>query len=768
MPSLLNGEDSERLQKTALGVTQQRMLREMTEALEALAAESPLVLLLEDLHWSDFSTLELISAIARRSESARLLVLGTYRPVDVLAKDHALRTMKQELELHRNCEEVRLKLLGEEDIDSYLTRRIAGEDGRRFATLAPIIYARTDGNPLFMVNVVDHLLGRTGVMTREHEMRELESVVAAGFDPPRTIREMIEQNLERLKPDEQAVLECASVVGPEFSAATVAAALERPQDEIETCCTRLARREQFVSTQAPVTWPDGTTATSFRFQHALYQQVLYNRLLTGHQLRLHQRIAVREEAGYGERAGEVANELAYHYSRANLSSKALQFFRIAAERAVARGAFTEAASQLKSAIDLIGALPSDSVERHMELELQTMLGVALHSTKGYASAEAAGAFKRAQELFQRATLLSESVEDPLLEFALMYGLWANYYNACRPELLKQAQQFLALAQARDAGAALLVGHRILGTSYLFLGKLRNAKEHLDKAVELYDPERHPELAPRFGQEIGVSALSNRAWASVYLGYPEKAFADVEAALAIANRLGHIPTLVYALTHAAIAEVLWHDNDRGEAYARKLVHLSEKHGLPLWLGFGTMTLGMLLASREPIEAVEKIRAGLAIKDSTGCKLFKTLCSGPLAYALAETGQYEEAMGAIKEGLEAVVETNERWAEAELHRQQGELLLSVPDPNYLVAEESLRDALVVARQQNAKLHELQTLTSFARLLVKQGKRAEAGGLLTPIYRWFNEGFNTVVLMEAKSLLAELSNGPEDLRSTQRLLS
>jgi DNA-binding winged helix-turn-helix (wHTH) protein len=189
MPALLTPEERSRLQGQTQMVTQQRMLREMAEALEALATESPLMLLLEDLHWSDFSTLELISAIARRSEPTRLLIIGTYRPMDVLAKDHPLRAMKQELELHRNCEELRLRLLSEKDIQSYLTKRIAGKDGRRFAALAPIIHARTDGNPLFMINVVDYLLGRAGLMTDEGEMSELKAVVASTFDPPGSIAE---------------------------------------------------------------------------------------------------------------------------------------------------------------------------------------------------------------------------------------------------------------------------------------------------------------------------------------------------------------------------------------------------------------------------------------------------------------------------------------------------------------------------------------------------------------------------------------------------
>jgi predicted ATPase len=309
------------------------MLREMTQALEALATEAPLVLLLEDLHWSDFSTLELIAAIARRSELARLLILGTYRPVEILANDHPLRTMKQELELHRHCAELRLQLLQEENVADYLVRRVATDASRRFATLAAVIHARTDGNPLFMVNMVDYLLVDTRLLvnSRVSEAEWVETLRTYRLDSLRSIRQMIERNLERLKPEEQAVLEGASVAGAEFSSASVAAALECPQNEVEACCMRLSRREQFVSEQGPITWPDGTVATSFQFHHALYQEVLYDRLSAGHQVQLHRRIAMREEAGYGERAGEVAAELANHYSRANDKQKAIQYFQLAGQ-----------------------------------------------------------------------------------------------------------------------------------------------------------------------------------------------------------------------------------------------------------------------------------------------------------------------------------------------------------------------------------------------------------------------------------------------------
>jgi tetratricopeptide (TPR) repeat protein len=345
MPSLVSAEDRVRLQGQVQGATRDRMLREMAEALEVMSADGPLALFIEDLHWSDPSTLELIAAIARRSAPARLMIVGTYRPAEMLAREHPLRALKRELELHRHCEELPLKLLGEDKVAAYLAQRFAGDGASKFGGLAPAIHKRTDGNPLFMVNVVDYLAAQGP----EPDTGKIEA--------PHGILQMIEHNLERLTPDEQRVLESASVAGAEFSAAAVGAALERPVGEIETCCTLLARREQFVRGAGGNEWPDGTTSARYRFLHALYQEVLYERVPLGRRSELHRRIAEREEAAYGERTSEIATELAHHYTCGGQKKPAIKYFHLAGKQAAARVAHSEAITHFSAALGLLQALP---------------------------------------------------------------------------------------------------------------------------------------------------------------------------------------------------------------------------------------------------------------------------------------------------------------------------------------------------------------------------------------------------------------------------
>ena len=298
MPALVGAAEQRKLQKRVAGATQPRMLRELADALEVISQERPLVLRLEDLHWSDYSTLDWLGFLARRKETARLLVLGTYRPVEVIVREHPLRNLKQELQIHGESKELPLALLSEAAVMEYLALRLAPSFGSNspgtqhrgegtapeaLGKLAHSIYQRTDGNPLFMVNVVDNLAQRPVPKTPgDGSVAQLaEALVAEGIDTPPSIVQMIERNLERLNADEQALLEAASVAGAEFPAAAVAAAVERPLNDVEASCTRLSRQQQFVHLGGIAEWPDGTVAARFQFLHSLYRDILYDRVSPG-------------------------------------------------------------------------------------------------------------------------------------------------------------------------------------------------------------------------------------------------------------------------------------------------------------------------------------------------------------------------------------------------------------------------------------------------------------------------------------------------------
>jgi DNA-binding winged helix-turn-helix (wHTH) protein/tetratricopeptide (TPR) repeat protein len=353
MPWLVASGDREALHREVLGLTKERMLREMAETIETLTAEVPLVLVLEDLHWSDFSTLDLLAALARRREPARLMLIGTYRPTDVTAGENSVQTLAQELELHRLCEEMPLPFLSEADVTQYLRLRFARDSLP--PSLASVVRRRTDGNPLFVTNLVDDLVARGAIAQRDDDLVLCDDAVSAAI--PDSLRAMIEKRVERLPDDDQRFLEAASVAGVEFTAAIVAGALDVDPTALEERCEQMARRGQLLLSAGLDELPDGSVTGRYRFHHALYQNVLYERATPRRRIRLHQRIGHAQEVAHGDAADALGAELAVHFENARDYVRAIHYLRVAAQRDVRRLANREALGYLSHALALAGRLP---------------------------------------------------------------------------------------------------------------------------------------------------------------------------------------------------------------------------------------------------------------------------------------------------------------------------------------------------------------------------------------------------------------------------
>ena len=313
MPALLSDADRAACQRLAQDVTQARMLRELAEALESLTAERPLILILEDLHWSDGATLEWLAYVARRQDSARLLILGTYRLGEARAVAHPLYAVTRELLVHGQGAELVLGVLSVAEVATYVTQRLG--EGALAAELIPVLYERTQGNPLFLVTMVADLVQRGVLRESPTGWERTAALDTATMGVPETLRHLIEQQFERLESAEQGILEAASVAGVDFSAAAVAAGIGTLVEDVDIRCARLARQGRFVQAHGTMTWPDGLVASRYRFGHALYQEVVYDRIPVGCRTRLHQRIGAWEEQVYGACAGERATELAMHFER---------------------------------------------------------------------------------------------------------------------------------------------------------------------------------------------------------------------------------------------------------------------------------------------------------------------------------------------------------------------------------------------------------------------------------------------------------------------
>jgi predicted ATPase len=744
MSSLLSAAELESLQRQVMGATRERMMREMAEAVEALTAERPLVLVLEDLQWSDYPTLELLSFLARRREQARLLLIGTYRPVEVMMNSHPLEAVKQELQIHGQCQEMPLGFLTEAAVAKYLATRFPGS--QLPAGLARLIHQRTDGNPLFMVNVVDYLLAQSLITQIDGRQEIKVGLEEVEVGVPENLRQMIEKQIGRLSLEEQRVLEVGSVAGMEFSAAAVAAGLEEEVVKVEERCKGLVRRGQFLRSRGVSEWSDGTVAARYGFIHSLYQEVLYQGVTAAQRVRLHCRIGQREEEGYGDRVGEIAAELAVHFEQGRDYQRAVKHLGQAAENALRRSAYREAINHLTKALQLLKTLPDTPERTQQELLLQTTLGQALEATKGSAAPEV-------ERVYTRALQLCQQMGDTPQLFPVLVGFFDVYFvRGELPTAHQLAEQLLTLAQSGQDPVSLMGAHAVLGATLSWVGELVPARAHLEQSLALCGPENH--LPAR------ISCLSNTAHVLWLLGYPDQALKRSQEALALAQEMSHPFFLAWALNTAAVIHLLRGEGKATQEQVEVGITLYTEQEFTSFLAMATVLRGWALAEQAYLsgrqgqvkEGMTRMRRGMAAWRATGIELIRPHFLALLAEAYGKVGQVEKGLTLLLEALALVHKTGQHVYEAELYRLKGELL-GQRAKTEAEAETCFHQAIDTARRQGAKSWELRAVMSLNRLWQRQGKKEEARQKLAEIYGWFAEGFDTADLQEARALLEEV---------------
>jgi DNA-binding winged helix-turn-helix (wHTH) protein len=482
-PALVTPEHRATLQRELLGATRERMLRELNAALETLTATSPLLLVIEDLQWVDPATVDLLAALARGRGPAHLLLLGTYRTEDVALAAHPLQTLTAELLVHGLCHELPLEPLGEADVAAYLAAAAAGAEVPE--GLAGLVHRRSEGNPLLMVMILDDLTER-GLLARTPGRWQL-TVPLEDIEPqvPESLRRVVEARLARLAPEEQRVLEVASVAGVVFTAALCAAAADLDADDVEARCEALARRGHLVSAAGWQQFPDGTVSSRYAFIHALYREVCYGRQAPGRRARLHRRIGAWVEARFAQRRREVAAELAQHFEAGAEWARAVQYWQLAAETAVHRYIPARATALLQHALSVVRKLPEAERAEPETAVLETLAQLyyvsfdmrVLVTYEALAARAAQYGLRdvevralidmahplgwisapRCLEVLERALRLSAEQSDPVMRAhtqarCLVQRVWVGEWNpdaaeACRTALteLRQAGDRLALA-----------------------------------------------------------------------------------------------------------------------------------------------------------------------------------------------------------------------------------------------------------------------------------------------------------------------------------
>jgi class 3 adenylate cyclase/predicted ATPase len=709
----------------------QRTLEALILQIQALARQNPVLMIFEDAHWTDPTSLEVFSRAVERIQAFRVLLIVTFRPEfnpPWIGRPHVTA-----LTINR--------LTGRE-IGAMIDRVVGNK--QLPANIRQDIIERTDGIPLFVEEMTKAVLEAESEADAQRTAAAVPSPVLA---VPASLQASLMARLDRLGPAKE-VAQIGAALGREFSHALLAAVVRKPEAELESALDRLIAAGLLFGQGVP---PHAT----YLFKHALVQDAAYGTLLRESRRALHARIVDALESYFTEIAENQPEVLARHCTEAGLIEKAAGLWGKAGQRSLSRSALVEATEQLTRALAHIAVLPATPALRHEQIKLQVALINALFHVKGYAAPETKAAAEQARLLIEQAKALGEAPEDPLLLFSVLYGFWVANLVAFNSDVcVDLARQFLSLAEKQEATAPLMVGHQILGISVLSAGDIAEGRAHYDQAIALYDPVKHRPLVTRFGQDSAVVVLSRRSAAAWLLGYPEGALADADHALRDAREIGHAATLMYALSHGSLVRYQCGNYASANLVFDELIALAEEKGTLFWKAFGLMNQGCACTlTGQASDAVRLITSGLTARQSTGTTMGMPFFLSHLARAQAELGKFEDAWCSIGEAMTATETTKERWCEAEVHRTAGEIALLGPDPDSAKAEAYFKRALAVARTQQAKSWELRAAMSMARLWRDQGKWDDARDLLAPIYGWFTEGFATLDLKETKALLDEL---------------
>jgi class 3 adenylate cyclase/predicted ATPase len=711
----------------------QRTLEALNLQMEVLSRSNPVLMIVEDVHWSDPTSLEAFGRAVDRVASLRVLLILTFRPEfqpPWIGRPHVTA-----LTINR---------LAQRDIAAI----VDGVAGNKLlpSNIRQDIIDRTDGIPLFVEEMTKAVLEAESQGAAEHLVAAVPSPALA---VPASLHASLMARLDRLGPAKE-VAQIGAAIGREFSHALLAAVVRKSDAELGLALDRLIQSGLLFRQGVP---PHAT----YLFKHALVQDAAYGTLLREPRRALHARIAKTLESQFAEIPESQPELLARHCTEAGLIEKAAGLWGKAGQRSLERSALVEAAEQLTRTLDQIAALPATPALRREEIKLQVALITPLIHVKGYAAPETKAAAERARLLIEQAEARGEPPEDPLLLFSVLYGFWVANFVAFNGDVCRDlAKQLLALAAKKGTAAPPMIGHYIMGNSLLFRGDLAEARAHYDKAVTLYAPSEHRPLAMRFGQDVRVAALSFRSWALWFLGYPDAALADADQALRDAREIGHAATLMFALALTPQANFLSANYATAIAANDELLAVADEKNARYWKAVGMVLQGNLFAVTDKAsDAIQKITSGLTAFRSTGATLYVPSWLSSLARACADVGKLDDAWSCIGEAMTAIETTKQRWCEAEVHRIAGEIASLSPEPDAAKAEAYFERALVVARQQQAKSWELRAAMSMARLWRDQGKLQQARELLAPVYGWFTEGFDTLDLKEAKALLAELGS-------------
>ena len=746
MPPTENDSSAARLAAdTAIG-SQERLKREIALLLEEVARMSPVVLCFDDVHWADPSTTDLIGYLSRRIDSTRLLIVTTTRPSELVQAKHPFLAMKLDLLSRGMCREIVPSSLRVEDVSRYLALRFpehAFPDA-----LAAVLHDRTEGNPLFMSDLVRDLRRRQVIAQFDGRWRLAENMSSVERELPQSVRSAVQRKLEALDDDDRKLLSGASVQGLDFDTALLAAALQLREEDVEDRLERLEREHVLVRFVDEWEAPDRTLTLRYRFAHHLYHNAFYDSLRATRRAALSRAVAERLVARYGEKIGDRAADVALLFESARDNLRAAQFWNRAAQAAARLYAHEETVRLAQRGLALLASEPDTPGRAEIECGLQMTYGLALKTSRGYAVADVGAAYARARELCRR-------VQDPALVTPVLIGLSAHHVVAGEIATSRDiALDMQALFAKLGDPNLQMVGHWALGAAQFHLGELRSAHEQLVKARDLYDPGFHRARVWQTGIEPGIFTGAELSRTLNLLGYPDQALAGIRQTVADARALDHPQPLAFALLFEIFVHLARRDAREVRRVYEQLAVVCHAHGIAQEVQWAAPLAGRAMIELGDLRrGLRVLEEGLAAHSLTRSALLRPYYLVLLAGGLIRCGEYARAQRALDDSAAETEATGQHAYDSEHARLQAEVL-ALQAGRVHEAEPHYQRALAIAREQGAKWFELRAARAYSHYMLKHGRIDEAHALLTPITSWFTEGFDTLDYLYADGLIKTLA--------------
>ena len=727
-----------------------QVMEQYTKFLLALAKEHPLLLVVDDLQWADTASIGLLFHLARRISKSRILLVGAFRPADVIIgrgeERHPLESILNELKRYLGDIEIDLNQAATSEAELFIDEFLNTKPNAFNPNFRAAFLQHTNGHPLCTIELWRTLRLR-GDLAKDTEGQWIESPSLKWGTLPERVDGMIKERIDRLEEKLREILSIASVEGEEFTAQVTCQILGIEERRVLRRLSRdLERRHHLVHELGEMSI-SGNYLSIYEFSHGLFQQYLYEDLSSGERRLLHEDTAKALEQMYGAATDEISVQLAHHYQAAGRKEKAVRYLLMAGRKALQMSAHAEAITVLERGMELLTYLPKNHERNLLEIKLLITLGPALMALEGHSAPEV-------ERVYTRAGKLCQKEGDTRHLFPVLIRLSGIYLRSGKLQLRQEVGEIITDLAGREGDMAFLIQASLArGNLSYFLGELEPAQENLEQVLAQYDLDQHRSHSFLFGRDPGVASANLLSQVLWYLGFPDQAEERLREGIALAREIDHPYSLGYAWLSAAILHTLRREWEAVDRYAEKTISISEKMGFRLWLAGGRFHKGLVLTKNgQAHQGIELMEQGLMAWRKGRAELGVRNWPALLSEAYAKAGNVEKGLSIIDEAIAISEKTRDSPCSAELWRVRGDLLriLGNGERN---AHEPLHQSIRIAQAQNAKSWELRAAMSLGRLWKKQGKNAEAREMLEPIYQWFNEGLDTPDLEEAKALLKEI---------------